>query len=57
MEKRKYVGSLLGIDEDINKRTSLAHRAFNCIHSIFRNKTLNLKLKLKIFQALLESIF
>ena len=35
----------------------IAHRAFNCLHSIFKNKTLNLKLKLKIFQALIESIF
>ena len=56
-EKCKYVGSLLGTNEDINRRTSLAHRAFNCIHSIFKNKTLNLKLKLRIFQALIESVF
>ena len=53
----KYVGSLLGTNEDINRRTSLVHRAFNCLHSIFKNKTLNLKLKLRIFQALIESVF
>ena len=56
-KKCKYVGSLSGTNEDINRRTSLAHRDFNCLHSIFKNKTLNLKLKLRIFQALIESIF
>ena len=56
-KKCKCVGSLLGTNEDINRRTSLAHRAFNCLHSIFKNKTLNLKLKLRIFRALIESIF
>ena len=49
MEKCKYVGSLLGTREDINRRIGLTCGAYNTLKSILTSK--------KVFFALLESIF
>jgi len=53
----KYVGSLLGTNEDIKRRTELTNIAYSSLKTIFNSKKVNEDTKLRIFNALLESIF
>ena len=55
--KCKYVGSLLRTHEYMNRRRSLANNAYNTFKNIFKSKIVSRKLKLRIFCALIESIF
>ena len=55
--KSKYVGSLLGTKEDILRRKILTNNAYFNLQSIFENNKVQIKTKLRIFSALLESIF
>ena len=55
--KCKYVGSLLGTYEDINRRIGLTNGAYNTLKNILTSKKVSFELKLRIFCALLESIF
>ena len=56
-KKCKYVGSLLGTTEDINRRKQLTHTAFFKLKPIFTNNYVSVETKLRIFNALLSSIF
>ena len=56
-KKCKYVGSLLGTKEDIARRICITNNAYSSLKTIFNNKHVCLNLKLRIFSALLESIF
>ncbi|XP_071834664.1 uncharacterized protein [Apostichopus japonicus] len=56
-KKCKYVGSLLGTEEDINRRIGITNGAFNTLSSIFKSKNISRKIKLRIFETLLKSIF
>ena len=53
----KYIGSLLGTEEDIARRKKLANFAYQCLKSIFTNKHVTTDTKLRVFSALIESIF
>ena len=55
--KCKYVGSLLGTKEDINLRKTLTNYSYNSLKSIFHSDKILTSTKLRIFKALLESIF
>ena len=55
--KCKYVGSLLGTNDDINRRIGMTNYAFNNLSNIFKNKNLSKGIKLRIFNALIKSIF
>ena len=54
-KKCRYLGSLLGNKEDINRRKQLASAAFNK-KSLCSNK-IALKTRIRIFEALISSIF
>ena len=53
----KYLESLLDSTEDIKQRKTLAVATLNKLHAIFRDKKLRLKLKLRIFNSLVSTIF
>ena len=55
--KCKYVGSLLGTNEDINRRIGITNSAFNTLSNIFNSRNLGQNIKLRIFDALIKSIF
>ena len=55
--KCKYVGSLLGTSEDINRRIGITNSTFNTLSNIFNSKKLGKDIKLRIFNALIKSIF
>ena len=56
-KKCKLVGSLLDTSEDIKRRTSLANTAFCNIKPILLSKRISTQTKLRVFGALIESIF
>ncbi|XP_071841678.1 uncharacterized protein [Apostichopus japonicus] len=56
-KKCKYVGSLLGTEEDINRRIGITNGAFNTLSNIFKSKNISRKIKLRIFETLLKSNF
>ena len=56
-KKCKYLGSLLDSQEDIQRRKCLANSAFNKIKDVISSKKIGIKTKLRIFKALVESIF
>jgi len=56
-KKCKYLGTLLGTEEDINRRKGLAIAAYNKLNHIFKNKKLTLKTKLRAFNTYVVSIF
>jgi len=56
-KKCKYVGSLLGTKEDINRRIGITNSSYNTLEPIFKSKKVSQSIKLRIFGALLESIF
>ena len=51
------VGSLLGTEEDINRRIGITNSSYRTLEPIFRSIKVSQPLKLRIFSALLESIF
>ena len=53
----KYVGSLLDTQQDIKRRKSLANQSYISVKDIYRNKDISLDTKLRIHNALIESIF
>ena len=53
----KYLGSLLDTDKDIERRKRLALLAFNKIKPVLQDVKLQLGLKMRIFDALVSSIF
>lgn len=56
-KKCKFLGSLLGTEEDIQRRKILAQDAIRNLNSYFKNKNLTIKTKRKIFNAYITSIF
>eukprot|EP00794_Sanderia_malayensis_P001765 gene1765-1967_t len=55
--KVKKVGSLLGDEEDIDRRKQIANVSMNKINSIYlRKDKVKLKKKMKIFRALVKSV-
>ena len=55
--KCKYVGSLLGTKEDINRRIGMTNGTFNTLSNIFNSKNIGQQVKLRIFEALIKSVF
>ena len=53
----RYLGSLLGIKEDINRRKQLACAAFNKNKKVLCSNKITLSTRLRIFSALISSIF
>ena len=53
----KYVGSNLETEKDIQRRIKLANAAFSTLKTIFNSNKISKNIKLRIFQALVESIF
>ena len=56
-KKCKYVGSLLGTNEDINRRIGITNSHYKTLGTIFGSKKVSQQLKFRIFNALLENIF
>ena len=56
-KKCKYVGSLLGTEEDIERRKLQTNIAYCTLKQIFNSKQISESVKIRIFKALLESIF
>ena len=56
-KKCKLVGSLLDTSEDIKRRTSLANTAYCNLKTVFLSNRISIKVKLRVFRALIESIF
>ena len=57
MYKYKYLGSMLGTEEDINRRKSLLLDAFKTMENILRSKKINEKIRICVFKTYLEGIF
>eukprot|EP00794_Sanderia_malayensis_P008267 gene8266-biopygen6685 len=55
--KCKYLGSLLDTENDIKRRKTLAHGAFNNLKHIFESKRVTVEVKLRLFRSHVESIF
>ena len=53
----KYIGSLLGTQEDIDRRKQLTNFAYQSLKTIFSSKHITDNKKIRIFSALIESIF
>ena len=51
------MGSLLDTTEDIKRRTSLANNAYCNLKTILLSKRISTHIKLRVFKALIESIF
>ena len=56
-KKCKYLGTLLYTGSDIIRRKGLAISAFNKLNHIFKNKKLSTRLKVRVFNAYVASIF
>ena len=56
-KKCKLVGSLLSTEEDIKRRKILANSAFCQLKAAFFTKHITLDVKLRLFKALVESVF
>ena len=56
-KKCKLVGTLLGNDEDINRRKQLACAAFSKNKKVLCSKRISLNIRVRIFEALVASIF
>ena len=56
-KKCKYVDSILGKTEDIKRHKRLTNTAFYKVKPIFTNKQVGVDIKIRIFNALLTSIF
>ena len=56
-KKCKYVGSLLDTEHDIIRRKQLANNTYNNLKDVFKSKKVTQETKLRLLQALVESIF
>ena len=56
-QKCKLVGSLLDTTSDIERRKQAANSAYCKLKKVLLSKRLSLQLKLRVFRALVESIF
>ena len=57
-KKYKYLGSMLGTEEDINRRKSLLLDAFKTMENILlRSKKISEKIRIRVFKTYLESVF
>ena len=57
MEKCRFHGSLLGNKEDINQSKQLACETFNLYKPALCSNKISFKLRIRVFQALISSIF
>ena len=55
--KCKYLGSLLGTEEDINRRKGQSIDTFNQLKHVFLSKRASIPTKMKIFNGFVSSIF
>ena len=53
----KYLGTLLSTEEDIKRRKQLANAAFTQYKTILTSKNIELKVRLRLFNALISSVF
>ena len=56
-KKCRFLGSLLGNKEDINQRKQLACETFNIYKPALCPNMISFKLRIRVFQALISSIF
>ena len=56
-KKCKYLGSMIDTEADISRRKNLSNIAMNKLQDIFKHKRLHHRQKLRIFNALVASIF
>ena len=53
----KYLGSLIGTEEDIKRRKGLTHVYYHALESILKNKLVSEPVRIRIFKAYIDSIF
>ena len=53
----KYLGSLIGTEEDIKRRKGLTHDNYHALESILKSKLVSEPVRIRIFRAYFESIF
>ena len=53
----KYLGSLIGTEEDIKRRKGLTHDNYHAFESILKSRLVNQSVRIRIFRAYIESIF
>ena len=53
----KYLGSLIGTEEDIKRRKGLTHDNYHALESILKSKLVSEPVRIRIFRAYIESIF
>jgi hypothetical protein len=56
-EKCKYLGSIILTENDIARRNQLATAAFNSLSKILTHKNISMNIKMRLFDALIGSIF
>jgi len=56
-KKCKYLGSLLGTEEDINRRKQLSMAAYNTYKKILESRKLSLQTRSRLFNIYIPSIF
>ena len=56
-KKCKYLGTLLDTHEDIKRRKQLANAAFIQYKEILTSKKIELKIRLRLFNAYISSVF
>ena len=56
-KKCRFLGSLSGHNEDINRRKQLACEIFNIYKPVLCSNKINFKLRIRVFQALISSLF
>ena len=53
----KYLGSLIGTEEDIKRSKGLTHDNYHALESILKSKLVSEPVRIRIFRAYIESIF
>ena len=53
----KYLGSLIGTEEDIKRRKGLTHDNYHALESILKSKLVSESVRIRIFRAHIECIF
>ena len=53
----KYIGSLIGNEEDIKRSKGLTHDNHHALESILKSKLVSQSVRIRIFRAYIESIF
>jgi len=56
-KKCKYLGSLLGTEEDINRRKQLSMAAYNTYKKILESRKLSIQTRSRLFNTYISSIF